>query len=59
MNFNEHIFIELKKIEDEQATEAKIKFTVLNKGFFKGDVIGEIELSLSKIYDYKNHVMLH
>lgn len=59
VNFNEHMFIELKKIEDEQATEAKLKFTVLNKGFFKGDVIGEIELSLSKIYNFKDHVMMH
>lgn len=59
VNFNEHIFLELKKIEDEAASEAKLKFSVLNKGFFKGDVVGEIELSLSKIYDHKNHVMMH
>lgn len=59
VNFNEHIFIDLKKMDNEQVEEANIEITVLNKGFFKGDVIGKIELSMSKIYHMQNHVMMH
>jgi hypothetical protein len=39
--------------------EAKIGLSVLNKGFFKGDVIGSFEMSLSKVYNMKDHVMMH
>jgi hypothetical protein len=31
----------------------------LNKGFFKGDVIGSFEISLSMVYNMENHVMMH
>jgi hypothetical protein len=40
VNFNEHIFIDLKKVDNEVVEEANIVITVLNKGFFKGDIIG-------------------
>lgn len=53
VNFNEHLFIDLKKVDDEVVEEANIIITVLNKGFFKGDIIGQIQLGLSKIYGMK------
>lgn len=59
VNFNEHIFINLSKMDNEVMKEGNIKLTVLNKGFFKGDVVGEIQLSLSKVYHMKDHVMKH
>lgn len=40
VNFNEHIFIDLKKMDNEVVEEANMVITVLNKGFFKGDIIG-------------------
>ena len=40
LNFNEHLFLEEKKLEKDDATNALVKIAVLNKGFFKGDVIG-------------------
>ena len=40
VNFNEHLFIDLKKMDDEVVEEANIVITVYNKGFFKGDIIG-------------------
>ena len=59
VNFNEHIFIDLKKMDKEQVEEANIVLTMQNKGFFKGDIIGQISMSMSKIYHKKNHVMMH
>ena len=40
VNFNEHIFMDLKKMDNEEVEEATMMITVLNKGFFKGDIIG-------------------
>ena len=31
----------------------------MNKGFFKGDVIGLFEMSLSQVYNMKEHVLMH
>lgn len=56
---DQHIFIELKKMDNEEMENGVIKFTILNKGFFKGDCIGEIELSIQKVYNKKNHTMMH
>lgn len=46
-------------MDNEQVEEANIDITVLNKGFFKGDIIGKIQLSMSEIYNMQNHVMMH
>ena len=46
-------------MDNEHVEEANMVITVLNKGFFKGDIIGQISLSMSKIYHMKNHVMKH
>lgn len=59
VNFNEHIFLELKKMDNEVMQEGVLKLTVLNKGYWKGDVIGEISIALSKVYNKENHVMKH
>lgn len=59
VTFNEHLFLDLKKIEKEDAEDAVLQISIHNKGFFKGDLIGSIDISLSKIYGNENHVMLH
>ena len=46
-------------MDDEEVEEANIVLTMQNKGFFKGDIIGQISMSMSKIYHMKNHVMMH
>ena len=57
--FDEHLFLNFNSLTKEQVREAKINICVINKGFFKGDVIGSFELSMSKIYSEKNHLMEH
>ena len=59
MTINEHLFIQKKKVDNEEVEEAVVEIAIHNKGFFKGDLIGNIEISLSKIFNMKNHVMLH
>ena len=36
---------------------ALITFYVENKGFFKGECIGQFSIALSKVYNMKNHVL--
>ena len=59
VRFNEHMFLEFKDLSKEQLEEATIKFQVVNKGFFRGDVIGTNEIPLTKVYNMKNHCLLH
>lgn len=57
--FNEHHFLEIKNVTNETSANANIKIVCMNRGFFKGDIIGQIELSMSKIYDMDKHTMFH
>lgn len=59
VRFDEHMFLEFKDLSKEQLEEATIKFQVMNKGFFKGDVIGTNEIPLTKVYNMKDHCLLH
>jgi hypothetical protein len=43
----------------DEIENAKIVLAVENKGFFKGDLIGQYELSVNKIYNMKDHVMMN
>jgi len=57
--YNTHLFLELKKKDTEELNNASIEIMCHHKGFFKGDMIGKIDVTLSKIYNKKGHVMLH
>jgi hypothetical protein len=39
--------------------DAKIELSAINKGFFKGDVVGSYIMTLSKVYNKNNHVMMN
>ena len=43
----------------EDADEGKILIKILNKGFFKDDVIGVFEFDASFIYFLKDHTLWH
>ena len=59
LKMDEHIFLDYKALKKAAVEEANIQFNIENKGFFKGDLIGQFEMAVSKIYNMKNHVMLH
>ena len=56
---DEHLFLEIKGAKKEDLEKAQLKIEVLNKGFFKGDLIGEFEMALTKVYNSKDHSILH
>ena len=55
VEFDEHLYIELKNQTKEQMETGNITFTAMNKGFFKGEVIGSFGMSVSKIYGMDKH----
>ena len=59
VTFEEHLFMELKNVSKEDIGNSNILLSVVNKGFFKGDDIGQFEMAVTKIYNMKNHVMEH
>jgi hypothetical protein len=48
--WNEHLFLEPKKVEKESAESGKILIKLMDKGIFKDVLIGEFEFDLSFIY---------
>lgn len=59
VNWSEHIFLEPKNIEKQAAEEAQISIRLMDKGFFKDQLIGSFEFDMSFIYFKKDHVLLH
>lgn len=59
INWSEHLFLEYKNVEKRDAEEGKILVRLLNKGFFKDDLIGEFEFDISFVYLRDKHSMLH
>lgn len=59
VKFNEHMFLEFNDLSKEQLGEATITLDVVNKGFFRGDAIGTNEIPLTKVYNMKDHCLLH
>lgn len=57
--YNEHVFIECKKLDREQAERGKISLKVMDKGLFKDALVGQFEFDFSFIYFKKDHLMLH
>jgi len=57
--WNEHIFFEPKNVEEEKLAEGKIVVKLMDKGFFKDAMIGYYEFDLTKIYQMKDHALMH
>lgn len=55
--WSEHIFLEQKDVSKQQAESGKILLKLLDKGFFKNEVIGQFEFDLSYIYLMDKHAM--
>ena len=59
ITYSEHIFLEARNTDKEDAEEAKIKLKLLDKGLFKNAMIGEFDFDVSEIYFKDNHALLH
>ena len=59
VSWMEHIFMEPKNVEKQDAEDAQIVIRVLDKGIFKDELIGQFEFNLSYIYFKKDHIMQH
>lgn len=57
--WEEHIFFEPKNMEAAKMESGKIEIKLLDKGFFKDELIGYYEFDLSYIYLMKDHSMMH
>jgi len=57
--WEEHIFFETKNMEAAKMESGKIEIKLLDKGFFKDELIGYYEFDLSYIYLMKDHSMMH
>ena len=57
VTWDEHIFFEFHKLTSEEIENAELKIMAENRGFFKGDLIGEFTIGVQKIYSQKNHAM--
>ena len=59
VTFDGHIFIELlnQSVADLETTKILIKLNA--KGFFKNELIGQLELDLTYIYNLENHTCQH
>ena len=57
--YNEHLFFELENMSNQVISDAVIEFKVLNKGYFKREIIGNFKLGVQKIYNMADHVMKH
>jgi len=58
-DWNEHIFIERKNVEEEELSLAKVEIKLLHKGFIKDTLIGYYEFDLTYIYQQDNHALMH
>ena len=57
MTWDEHLFFELPNLTSEKIENAELTIQAENKGFFKGDLIGEFTIGVQKIYSMKNNAM--
>lgn len=54
-----HIFIELMNQSVAELETTKIMIKLMQKGFFKTALIGQLELDLTYIYNLENHTAQH
>ena len=57
--YNEHLFLEPKNVEQQDAEQATIVIKLMDKGLFSQTLIGMFDFDLSQIYFMKNHTLLH
>ena len=57
--YGEHLFIEPRGVDKQDAEGAKIMIKLMDKGMFKDALIGQFEFDMSFIYLKKDHVLLH
>ena len=57
VTWNEHIYIETGNVKGSEFAEELIEIRILNKGFFKSDLIGYFPISPPTIYNMKDHVV--
>jgi hypothetical protein len=51
------LFLECGEVKAADIMAAMLEIRILNKGFFKSDLIGTFAVSAAKIYDRKDHVL--
>ena len=59
VNFNAHIFIELKKMSIQQLEQSRITIKVLEKAYFKVAMIGMFEFDFNHVYFMDGHKWEH
>ena len=59
VTWNEHLFLEPRSVEKQDAEDGRIMIKLLDKHFLKDSVIGQFEFDLTHIYFMENHTMLH
>ena len=57
MKWDEHLFLETGKVGSKEVEEGLIEIEILNKGFFKSDLIGYFPISAPTIYNMKEHLV--
>ena len=57
VKWDEHLFLEVGEVKAGDIQEAMIEVQILNKGFFKSDLVGSFAVSAAKIYDRADHVL--
>ena len=57
--WSEHIFLEPRNVEKQDAEDAKIVIKLNDKGWLKDSLIGMFEFDLSYIYFMKDHLLSH
>ena len=57
VKWDEHIYIESGEVKGADFADELIEIRLLNKGFFKSDLIGYFPISPPTIYNMKDHVV--
>ena len=59
VNLDSHVFFELMGQSVSELENTKILIKLCSKGFFKTELIGQVELDLTFIYNLENHTKQH
>ena len=57
--YGEHLYLEPRGVDKEEAEDAKISIKLVDKGMFKDALIGQFDLDMSFIYLREKHLLLH
>lgn len=55
VNFDSHVFVELMGKSVAELEQTKICIRLQEKGYFKNELIGQVEMDLTFIYNLENH----